>query len=136
VWREPRTQYNNQHRAASSQGTQSLSLRGAESDEAISDNQGIATLPSVARNDNPIQVASIGSLNGILSSAIVQTIPPPTAADLTSTIEVQFTPAILAKAAELNHNPVQIYNWVYNNIEYTHIRLNPGCRHVPTNHAV
>jgi len=118
VWREPRPQYNNQHRAASSQGTQSLSLRGAESDEAISDNQGIATLPSVARNDNPIQVASIGSLNGILSSAIVQTIPPPTAADLTSTIEVQFTPAILAKAAELNHNPVQIYNWVYNNIEY------------------
>jgi hypothetical protein len=118
VWREPRTQYNNQHRAASSQGTQSLSLRGDESDEAISDNQGIATLPSVARNDNPIQVASIGSLNGILSSAIVQTIPPPTAADLTSTIEVQFTPAILAKAAELNHNPVQIYNWVYNNIEY------------------
>ena len=65
-----------------------------------------------------IHLASIGSLNGILSSAIVQTISPPTAADLTSTVEVQFTPAILAKAAQLNHNPVQIYNWVYNNIEY------------------
>ncbi len=67
---------------------------------------------------SPLQLASIGSLNGILSSAIVQTIPPPTAADLTSTVEVQFTPAILAKAQELGYNAVNIYNWVYNNIEY------------------
>ncbi|MCL4479383.1 MAG: transglutaminase [Deltaproteobacteria bacterium] len=77
-----------------------------------------SVIPMKTGIQNPIQLASIGSLNGILSSAIVQTIPPPTAADLTSTVEVQFTPAILAKAAELNHNPVQIYNWVYNNIEY------------------
>ena len=67
---------------------------------------------------SPVQVASIGSLKGILSSAIVQTIPPPTATDLTSTVEVQFTPAILAKAKELGYNAVNIYNWVYNNIEY------------------
>ncbi len=66
---------------------------------------------------SPVQLASL-TTDRLLSSAIVQTIPPPTATDLTSTEEVQFTPAILAKAAELNHNPVQIYNWVYDNIEY------------------
>ena len=43
---------------------------------------------------------------------------PPTAADLSETIEVQFTPAIRAKAAELGYNPVKIYNWTRNNIEY------------------
>ncbi len=69
-------------------------------------------------SSNPVRVAALGSLNGILSSAIVQTIPSPTAADLISTVEVQFTPAILAKAKELGCNAVNIYNWVYNNIEY------------------
>jgi transglutaminase-like putative cysteine protease len=43
---------------------------------------------------------------------------PLTTDDLAETIEVQFTPAIQAKAAELNHNPTKIYNWVRNNIEY------------------
>ena len=44
---------------------------------------------------------------------------PPTAADLAENgIEIQFTDAIKAKATELNHNPVKIYNWVRNNIEY------------------
>ena len=43
---------------------------------------------------------------------------PPTDADLAQTIEVQFTPAIQAKATELGHNPVEIYNWVRNNIEF------------------
>lgn len=42
----------------------------------------------------------------------------PTAADLAETIEVQFTPEIQAKAAELEHNPVKIYNWVHNNIDF------------------
>ncbi|MEW6714862.1 MAG: transglutaminase domain-containing protein [Nitrospirota bacterium] len=43
---------------------------------------------------------------------------PPTDADLSETIEVQFTPEITAKAEELQHNPVKIYNWVRNNFEY------------------
>ena len=43
---------------------------------------------------------------------------PPTTADLAETIEVQFTPAIKAKAQALGNNPVKIYNWVRNNIEY------------------
>ena len=42
----------------------------------------------------------------------------PTAADLAENIEVQFTPEIKAKAAELEHNPVKIYNWVRNNIDF------------------
>jgi transglutaminase-like putative cysteine protease len=37
---------------------------------------------------------------------------------LAETIEVKFTPAIQSKAAELGNNPVKIYNWVRNNIEF------------------
>ncbi len=46
------------------------------------------------------------------------TVALPTADDLAETPEVQFTPEILAKAAELGHNPVKIYEWVRNNIEF------------------
>ncbi|MCG6535769.1 MAG: transglutaminase-like domain-containing protein, partial [Syntrophales bacterium LBB04] len=42
----------------------------------------------------------------------------PPSADLAETIDVQLTPAIKAKAAELNYSPVKIYNWVRNNVEY------------------
>lgn len=69
----------------------------------------------------PILIASNGPLTGLLAHTPVfysQIPDTPTDADLEQTIEVQFTPAIQAKAAELNHNPVKIYNWVRNNIEY------------------
>lgn len=75
----------------------------------------------------PILVASSGSLDGLLGQRAYQGDPaptmlamanPPTSDDLAQTIEVQFTDAIKAKAAELNYNPVKIYNWVRNNIEY------------------
>ena len=79
-------------------------------------------------NNDPILVASAGSLNGLLNSSIPDTqspapillalADPPSDADLAETIEVKFTPAIQAKAAELNHNPTKIYNWVRNNIEF------------------
>ncbi len=42
----------------------------------------------------------------------------PTAADLAPSEDIVLTPAITAQAAALNHNPVQIYNWVRNSIEY------------------
>ncbi|MEW6683731.1 MAG: transglutaminase-like domain-containing protein, partial [Nitrospirota bacterium] len=42
----------------------------------------------------------------------------PTPADLAETIEVQFTPEIQALAIELEHNPVKIYNWVRNSIDF------------------
>ena len=42
----------------------------------------------------------------------------PTADDLAETEDIQLTPAIRAKAAELGNQPVKIYNWVRNNIEF------------------
>ncbi|MCA3080819.1 MAG: transglutaminase domain-containing protein [Rhodocyclaceae bacterium] len=42
----------------------------------------------------------------------------PDAADLAENADVQLTPAIRAKAAELNNHPVTIYNWVRNNIRF------------------
>jgi hypothetical protein len=75
-----------------------------------------------SREQKPILIASNGSLEGLLASAnepiLLAAANPPTSADLAETIEVKFTPAIQAKAAELNHNPTKIYNWVRNNIEY------------------
>ena len=70
------------------------------------------------RNQKRIQVASIGSLAGMLTSGIVNAVTPPTAADLAETIDVQLTPEIRAKALELGNNPVKIYEWVRNNIEF------------------
>ena len=45
-------------------------------------------------------------------------VDPPTAADLAETEDIVLTPAIKAKATELSNNPVKIYNWVRNNIEF------------------
>ena len=64
-----------------------------------------------------VQLASNGSISGVSipGSALPST---PAVEDTAATIDVQITPAIRAKAAELNNQPVQIYNWVRNNIEY------------------
>ena len=83
--------------------------------------------PQKAENQRkPILVASIGSLKGLLSPdpesqssvLIAQATNQPTQDDLAENIEVQFTPEIIAKAQELGNNPVKIYNWVRNNIEF------------------
>lgn len=42
----------------------------------------------------------------------------PTAADLASTQDAPITPAIQKLADSLNDNPVKIYQWVHNNIQY------------------
>jgi transglutaminase-like putative cysteine protease len=42
----------------------------------------------------------------------------PVAGDLAQTEDVQITPAIQALADSLGKNPVKIYNWVRNNIEF------------------
>lgn len=57
-------------------------------------------------------------VDGVIKPAYAQTGNQPTLADLEPTIDVQITEAIQVKAAELNHNPVTIYNWVCNNIEF------------------
>lgn len=45
-------------------------------------------------------------------------IPAPTPEDLAPTIDVQLTDAIRAKAAELGNQPLPIYQWVRNNVEF------------------
>ncbi len=64
----------------------------------------------------PIQLAFNGDPSTLM---LVQATPDlPTPADLAETIEVHFTPEIQDLAAQLEHNPVKIYNWVHNNIDY------------------
>jgi transglutaminase-like putative cysteine protease len=70
------------------------------------------------KDQKRIQVASTGSLAGMLVSNSFNAIAQPTAADLAETIDVQLTPEIRAKALELGNNPVKIYEWVRNNIEF------------------
>ena len=69
----------------------------------------------------PILIAANGDLAGLLDggeSFVVAAADAPTSADLAQTIEVQFTTAIANKAAELGHDPVRIYEWVRNNVEF------------------
>jgi hypothetical protein len=67
---------------------------------------------------DPIQVASAGDITGLLTSTVVSATIPPTSADLAETVEVRFTAAIANKAADLGHNPLNIYNWVRNNVDF------------------
>jgi len=55
---------------------------------------------------------------GKLNNTNVEAIPPPGPEDLAETVEVQFTQRIQDLAAELEHHPLKIYNWVRNNIEF------------------
>lgn len=67
--------------------------------------------------EKKIKLAQSGSLSGIgLPGTQLPATPEP--ADLAETEDVQLTPAIRAKAAELGNQPVAIYNWVRNNIEF------------------
>jgi hypothetical protein len=85
------------------------------------------------RGSKPLLIASAGSLKGRLSektqyktgtadfpegSFQIALKVQPTQSDLSETPEVQFTPAIRAKAQELKGHPLKIYEWVRNNIEY------------------
>src|SRR5438105_4412042 len=71
-------------------------------------------------SDRQVRLAQAGNTS---IGPISYSVPPepgqePQAADFAETDEVKLTLAIRAKAAELGKNPVQIYNWVRNNIEY------------------
>jgi RHS repeat-associated protein len=68
-----------------------------------------------------IQIASTGDLSGLFSvaqAAPTGGITTPAPEDLAPTIDVQLTDPIRAKAAELGNQPLPIYQWVRNNIEY------------------
>lgn len=75
------------------------------------------------RDQKRIMVASAGSLAGLLTTSTVTAVTPlkkepASPADLAETIEVQLTPEIRAKAQELEYQPVKIYEWVRNNVEF------------------
>lgn len=69
--------------------------------------------------DQKIRLAQAGGSIGPLQfSTMPEAGQAPTPADLAETDEVQITAEIRAKAQELGNNPVSIYNWVRNNIEW------------------
>ena len=73
---------------------------------------------AASNKDNIVNTAALDAvLDFIVPTANAAPLPP-TPEDLAENIEIQFTPDILAKAADLEHNPVKIYNWVRNNIEF------------------
>ena len=61
-----------------------------------------------------MDVASVGSMAGLLAAAVV--LPGPEY--LGDTEDVHDSAAIQDLAAQLHHNPVEVYNWVHNNIEF------------------
>ena len=66
---------------------------------------------------DPVIVAQSGSLSGVSLPGV--TLPAtPVPADTAPTEDVQITQAIRDLAASLGNNPVQIYNWVRNNIQF------------------
>jgi len=64
------------------------------------------------------QIAQTGPVDPQLLSNAFEQVNGPTQADLNPTLDVQITEAIQTLAAELNHNPVEIYTWVHNNIRF------------------
>ncbi len=71
-------------------------------------------LPSNADMVGSLQNSELPTPNYQVAQAVI----PPAPEDLAQTPEVQFTPDIQALAAQLNHSPVKIYEYVRNNIEY------------------
>lgn len=76
----------------------------------------------------PIQLAFNGDPSNLMLAQATQDLPTP--ADLAETIEVQFTQEIQDLAAQLEHNPVKIYNWVQHRL-YPDLREHPGGTDVP-----
>ena len=65
------------------------------------------------QGDSPLPAKPVPDTSG---SVILDEDPTPD--DLASTIDVQFTPEIEALAEELNHSPVEIYQYVRNNFDF------------------
>ena len=53
-----------------------------------------------------------------IDSAVIGQLGGPVAEDLVATPDVKLTDAIKLKAQQLDNDPIKIYNWVRNNIEY------------------
>lgn len=74
--------------------------------EELLSSSGVSPYPQGIEVASNNAIPPLGDING------------PTASDLGENIEVQLTDEIRAKAAELDHDPVKIYNWVRNNTEW------------------
>ncbi len=85
----------------------STTRKPAKSAAELSQNTGVPLF------EEGVQVAS-----NIITPDMLGNPGGPTEDDLVETIDAQQTDAIIAKAAELNHDPVEIYQWVRNNIEF------------------
>jgi len=74
-------------------------------------------LPPGAR---PVQVAGLSTVQHLLNQATIAAIAPPVAADLLEDElgDVVFTESIKALADNLGKNPIRIYEWVKNTIDF------------------
>jgi transglutaminase-like putative cysteine protease len=75
-------------------------------------------LDDIIRPQVPVKVAATELTPGLLAAAMPTPGASPTPEDLAETEDVQITQAIRDQAAALHHNPVEIYNWVRNTIEF------------------
>lgn len=68
----------------------------------------------------PVRVAAAGALTNIIpaNNDAPVNLGLPSLDDLAGTVDAPYSPAIVAKAAELGHDPLKIYNWVRNTIEF------------------
>lgn len=75
-------------------------------------------LDNLVRPPKPAQVAAGELVPGLLAAADPGPGPAPTPEDLAGTEDAQITQAVKDQAAALHNNPVEIYNWVRNTIEF------------------
>jgi hypothetical protein len=73
-------------------------------------------LENLVRPPQAVNVAAAELAPGLLDAAGPG--PAPTPEDLAETEDVQITQAVKDQAAALHHNPVEIYNWVRNTVEF------------------
>lgn len=73
----------------------------------------LSQLTGIPNHPQPILVAA-----NVITPEMLGQPGGPVAEDLTETPDIQFTDAIRSQALELNEDPVEIYNWVRNNIEF------------------
>jgi transglutaminase-like putative cysteine protease len=73
-------------------------------------------LEPLLHSAKPVQVAAADLTPGLLAQTVPSLTPTPD--DLAETEDVRITPAIRFQASVLHHNPVEIWNWVRNTIEF------------------
>ncbi|MFT6422477.1 MAG: hypothetical protein ACJA2K_001202 [Thalassolituus sp.] len=66
----------------------------------------------------PLYEQGVQLASNIITPDMLGNAGGPTQEHLDATIDAQISEAILLKAEELNHDPVEIYQWVRNNIEF------------------